>query len=113
MGTANRAYSSGALVGNATSRAYKVQGANPNDAALEPVSMVVTGTFSGATVTLHTSNADTSPLVYAATATTWTAAGSKIIELLTGTQFKFIITSTGSPQGSLTVSTRGQIAIAS
>jgi len=112
MGTMNRAYQS-LLTANATSRAYTVQGANPNDVTLEPVSMLVTGTFTGATVTLHVSNASTSPLVYVATATTWTAAAAKVVELVSGTQFRFVVTSSGSPQASLTASVRGQIAIAS
>ena len=111
MGTMNRTYRS-TLVANETSRAYKVQG-NPNDASLEPVSIQIFGTWSGCTVTLQTSNADSSPLVYTATATTWTAAGAKVVELVTGTQFRLVVTSSGSPQTNITASVRGQIAIAS
>ena len=110
MGIAARVYTS-PLVANATSRAYAVHG-NPNDVTLEPVSIVITGTFSGGTVTLHVSNVAESPLVYAATATTWTAAGQKVVELVSGTQFRMVVTSSGSPQTSLNASVRGQIAIA-
>jgi len=101
-----------ALVEGATSRTYVVEG-GAADSRLEPVYLQLTGTFSGATCTLWTSAADTSPLTWAAASSgAFTAAGSHVIELVPGIHFKLVNTGSASPQATnITYAVRGQIKI--
>lgn len=98
------------ITANASGRTYQVEALNPNDATLEPVQVVLSGTFSGATCTMHVSAGATSPLVFAAASDgAITAAGAYTAQLVPGSLFKFTTTSSGSPQSVITVQVRGQI----
>jgi len=97
------------LVANASSRNYVVEGGA--DGHLEPVYLQLTGSINSATCTLYTS-APTSPLNFAAAASgAFTAVGSRVFELLPGTYFKLVNSSSASPQASITYTVYGQIKI--
>ena len=97
------------LVANATSRNYLVEGGS--DGHLEPVYVQFTGSFNSATCTLYTS-APTSPLNFAAASSgAFTATGSHTFEVLPGTYFKLVNSSSASPQASITYTVYGEIKI--
>jgi hypothetical protein len=105
-----RTYGENLLV-NATSRKYVVEGGT-NDSRLEPISLVLSGSFNSATCTLQVSAGDTSPMVFAAASSgAFTAAGGHNFELVPGMYFRFVNSSSGSPQANITYKVRGQIKI--
>lgn len=96
------------LLVNATGRKYQVLGGTE----LEPISLVLTGTFGAATCTLQVSAGDTSPMVWAAASDgAFTAAGAHNFLLMPGMYFRFVNSSSGSPQANLTYKVRGDIKI--